>query len=114
MERSGMAERCRIVGRQMSDNKRSITVFPTAELANAAIDLFLSEAGALRAKHGIASLYLGLSVHYFADDGEQTRAMTAGGCGEPESHESIAAYALGAVQADRRQRINKLISGGQR
>jgi hypothetical protein len=78
--------------------------------ANKSIELFFTELGMLREKYGFPDVIaiISLNIKYDSSTGE---AITWQQYGDSTKTEMLLAYALGQVQKERRELINRLMSG---
>lgn len=86
--------------------------FKSPDVANAAIDAFRLDVESAREKYGIADVLVIVRVPTRYPDGLGT-AETNFSWGDVQEREAMAARALGAIQAERRAMINKLLAGGK-
>ncbi len=84
--------------------------FPNVADAANAIDKFWDEVYALRVKHRIADVHLVIAVNAIGDTGNEGRIALNGHIGSQLNAESMIAYAIGMVQAERQQMIAELVS----
>lgn len=75
------------------------------------MDGFTRELADLRVKYKIPDLYFVAEINFLNDDGSEGEAFSVGGFGEWMKHERMLAYAFGAVQGDRQERIARLLIG---
>lgn len=85
--------------------------FPNADSANTALNAFYEELYELRKKHRIMNCVCVVEVMSTYGDGEVGNAMSHLVMGEQSRAPMLAAYALGTLEAERREITNKLISG---
>lgn len=84
--------------------------FASADEANAALKEFMAGVRELRKKHRIADVLTVVAVNAKYESGEG-RAITHGFNGNSQNAEGMAAYAYGQESADRREWMNRLMSG---
>ena len=83
--------------------------FATADEGNAAMFAFFEDMQALREKHRIANVLVVVKFNVTYQAGEASAASKAF-IGDVHEEEAIGAWALGEIQAERRERINRLAS----
>jgi hypothetical protein len=84
--------------------------FENHEQANAAINAFIADVRAARQKHHIADCTFVIAVPVGYPEGEGTGCMF-GHIGDVANAEMMLAHALGQLQRDRRERVEKVMRG---
>jgi hypothetical protein len=92
------------------ENCRKLNEPVAIEHAEKALNEFFEEFYDLRNKHGIANAYCIVQMNVLADDGSEGEVITSMHAGNELVKESLAAWALGKEQANRQQRIAKLLA----
>lgn len=85
--------------------------FASQQDANAALNAFFEDLGSVREKHKIANLHVTLGVFVSDAEGNEGGAYACCGYGDSLQWESLAAYALGRLQAERAELIGNLLKG---
>lgn len=82
--------------------------FESKDKANQALQAFADEVSAARKRHGIANVIIIIkdSCLYDGEPGDFLNLMQLG---SSQEHEAMAAYAFGAIQAERRANINRIL-----
>jgi hypothetical protein len=88
---------------------REMEPFESVELAQRASDAFFEELAELRKKHKITDVLAVCKFSYNAASGEESEAITMSSWGNAMNIETLAAYALGMIQAERQERIGALL-----
>lgn len=84
--------------------------FQDADTANREMNEFLNGLAELRKKHGMTDILCVVSFNVMYESGEGT-AIAHHTFGDPLKAESLAAYACGQESAQRRELINRMLSG---
>lgn len=88
--------------------------FPTYEAASEAIDAFWVDLEEIRKKHKIPDIHLVLAWKALGSDGQPGEYTASAHLGNELMAESMAAYAYGKEQADRRERIASVVERAAR
>jgi hypothetical protein len=87
-----------------------LSVARSAEETNASLKAFFAEVGELREKHGIPDVVCVVAANVKYEGGPGS-AMTWAQFGDSQKAEPLLAYAFGQAQAERREFVNRLLSG---